>query len=89
MDEGMRIQGRIRKILKGIKPDRNINIEVSADLFNMGILDSFGMIEYLSALEKEFGVKIVDEDLIPQNFWNIEASVQLVRKYLQQPTDRH
>jgi len=77
------IQIRMEKIIKEIKPSKDMEIKMDTDLFETGILDSFGMIEYLSAVEKEFNIKISNEDLIPQNLWSIEASIQTVRKYLQ------
>ena len=76
------IENSIVKVLHNIKGAKDVVLELETNLFNVGVLDSFGMIEYLAALEKEFNIKFSNEDLIPQNLWNIEASAQLVRKYL-------
>ncbi len=78
------IENRIAKILNKIKDAKEVAFGLETDLFSIGVLDSFGMIEYLGALEKEFNIKILNEDLIPQNLWNLKASAQLVRKYLAQ-----
>jgi acyl carrier protein len=40
----------------------------SESLFDAGVLDSFGLLEFLTALEKDFDIKIPDEDLRPSNF---------------------
>ena len=76
------IQGRIEKIIQEIQPDQDMDINLETDFFGVGLLDSFGMIEYLVALEKEFNIKISNDDLIPQNLWNIKASIEKVKKYL-------
>jgi acyl carrier protein len=37
-------------------------------LCDAGVLDAFGLHEFLRTVEKELDVKIPDEDLIPPNF---------------------
>jgi len=37
-------------------------------LFDSGVLDSFGLPDMVSALEKEFGVRVPDADLNPRKF---------------------
>lgn len=41
-------------------------------LFDSGLLDSFGLPDLISALEKEFGVQIPDSDLNPRKFDTLE-----------------
>jgi acyl carrier protein len=48
-------------------------------LFETGVLDSFGLPDLVSELEKTFKVKIPDSDLRPANF----SSVQKIDSYLQ------
>jgi acyl carrier protein len=33
-----------------------------------GIIDSLGILDLVAFLEKEFGIKISDQELVPQNF---------------------
>ena len=47
-------------------------------LFDAGVLDSFGLLEFLTAVEKELDVKIPDEDLTPSNF----DTIAKIRSYL-------
>jgi acyl carrier protein len=47
-------------------------------LFDAGVLDSFGLLEFLTAVEKELDMKIPDEDLIPSNF----DTIAKIRSYL-------
>ena len=41
-------------------------------LFDSGLLDSFGLPDLISALEKEFGIEVPDSDLNPRKFDTIE-----------------
>ncbi len=41
-------------------------------LFDLGYLDSFALADMVSALEKEFGIKIPDSDLNPRKFESID-----------------
>ena len=38
-----------------------------------GIIDSFGIVRLIDAIEKEFKITISSEELIPQNFCSITA----------------
>jgi acyl carrier protein len=48
-------------------------------LFESGVLDSFGLPDMVSALEKEFGVKVPDADLNPRKF----DSLARIEQYLE------
>jgi acyl carrier protein len=37
-------------------------------LFESGLLDSFSLADLVSALEKEFAIRIPDSDLVPRKF---------------------
>ncbi|MBI2688172.1 MAG: acyl carrier protein [Acidobacteria bacterium] len=49
-------------------------------LFDNGVLDSFGLQDLVTGLEKSFGVKIPDSDLTPRKFDSIER----IEEYLQE-----
>lgn len=40
-------------------------------LLERGIIDSTGVLEVTAFLEDDFGLKVVDEDLVPDNFDSI------------------
>ena len=48
-------------------------------LFESGLLDSFALPDLVSALEKEFSIKVPDRDLNPRKF----DSIARIDKYLQ------
>lgn len=47
--------------------------QASDDLFKMGVLDSFALVDFVTVLEGETGIKVPDADVNPANFQTIEA----------------
>lgn len=45
-----------------------------------GILDSTGVVELTMFLEKEFGIQVSDEDLVPENMDSITAIAAFVER---------
>ena len=64
---------------------QNINDEIPDDvhvnLLEKGIIDSFDRVNIVSALEKEFLIEVKAEDVVPENFCNIEVMGNLLKKY--------
>lgn len=48
-----------------------------------GILDSTGMLEVVSFLEETWGIKVEDEELVPENLDSIDNLAEYVRRKLQ------
>lgn len=61
---------KIVEILKVVSQNPDVPDE-NESLFEGGYLDSFALPEVITALEKEFGVKIPDGDLNPRKFETI------------------
>jgi acyl carrier protein len=43
------------------------------DLFKTGALDSFALVDFVTVLEEQCGVKVPDSDVTPANFQTLEA----------------
>jgi acyl carrier protein len=43
------------------------------DLFASGALDSFALVDFVTVLEEQCGIRIPDAEVVPQNFRTIEA----------------
>jgi len=43
------------------------------DLFKIGALDSFALVDFVTVLEEQCGIKVPDSDVNPGNFQTIEA----------------
>jgi acyl carrier protein len=62
-----------------MKKDENL-IAFNDALLEKGIIDSWGIVELVEFLRKEFNVAIDDADILPENFASIESIASLVRK---------
>ncbi len=71
-------QTRIHSIVTQLSQVEGADPAPQQQLFDAGILDSFGLPDLVGALEKEFSVRIPDSDLLPANF----ASIQAIDSYL-------
>ena len=43
-----------------------------APLLENGILDSLGILDLVTYLESEFGIRVADDDLVPEHFQTLE-----------------
>lgn len=55
-------------------PDRNTS------LFEAGLLDSFSLVEFVTLLENELGIRVSDADLRPETF----ATIAKIEGYIAQ-----
>ena len=69
---------QIMKILKGIRSD--VDFENETALIDNGVLDSFDIISIVGEFNDAFGVEINADDLLPENFNNVAAMVELIGK---------
>jgi acyl carrier protein len=49
-------------------------------LLTNGLIDSLGILEVVSFVEKEFGIVVSDEDLLPENFGSISSLTNFVHE---------
>ena len=54
--------------------------DVQVDLLGEGIIDSFDIVNIVSALEDRFAIEIPAEDIVPENFSSVRRIVVLVQK---------
>lgn len=54
-------------------------IEPDEDLLEQGIIDSLGLMKLIAFLEETFGIKIQDEEIIPENFQSLNCMASLVK----------
>lgn len=71
---------KILEILQDIRPE--LDFTESTDFIEDGYLDSFDMVALVSAIDKEYGISILGEDIVPENFSNIESIIKIINKYL-------
>lgn len=51
------------------------------DLFKMGAVDSFSLVDLVAVIEENCGVKVPDGDVIPGNFQTIDRIEEYVTKH--------
>ena len=69
---------QIIEILKEIRPE--FEFDGVDNFFDEGMLDSFDLMSLVSSLGSQFGVQIKGEDILPENFANVDAIVCLLEK---------
>ena len=74
----MEQQQRIKAVVMRVAAKQEAEPAPAEELFETGVLDSFGLPDLVAALEKEFSVSIPDADLRPKNF----SSIEQIEKYL-------
>jgi len=57
-------------------------LDRSANLFELGLIDSFGFIELISYLELEFGIEFTDDDMMSGKMASFDGLVRFVGRKL-------
>lgn len=79
---GLSIRDKIQRFLEerflaGAGLDR---IQPDVSLLENGIMDSTGVLEFIDFLEATFDIKIMDEELIPNNLDSINKIVAFIER---------
>jgi acyl carrier protein len=65
--------------------DNPADLRDDVSFMDLGVIDSTGIMEVVIFMEENFGIKVLDEDLLPSNLDSINALVAFVeRKQAQQ-----
>lgn len=68
-------------ILKELTDDHELNeLDENESLLESGIIDSMAIIRLLTFLETEFKLKVLDEELLPENFNTVSSILALIDK---------
>lgn len=74
----MEIREKIIEIIQDINEDFDPTEE--SDIIEDGILDSFDIINFIMEANESFGVKINVEEIVPENFTNVESIQKLIER---------
>jgi len=66
----------IIKYISGVADEKGIKVEMDEDLFQNGVLDSFGFLMLLSYLQDSFAIEFEEDDMKPENFMSIHAIIR-------------
>lgn len=56
------------------------SLDLDEDLLEQGIIDSLGLMKLIAYMEEIFSIKILDEDIVPENFQTINRMAKLVEQ---------
>jgi acyl carrier protein len=51
------------------------------DLFQAGVLDSFALVDFITALEEHCGISVPDSDINPANFRTLEDIENYIKQH--------
>ena len=70
---------KILAILSDLHPE--FDYTTSSNFIEEGLIDSFDIVSLVSELNVQFGIEISGDDVLPENFENVQALEKLVAKY--------
>jgi acyl carrier protein len=60
--------------------DGNGAVGVDDDLIRRGIVDSLGLTQIVDFCESRYGIRVTDEDLVPENFQTVRSLAEFVAR---------
>ncbi len=60
-------------LVEEILQESDLVLEPDEDLLSTGLVDSMGIVRYIAWISEEFDIEIPTEDMIIDNFINLEA----------------
>ena len=69
---------KIIAILSELRPEFDFSEEV--DFIEEGMLDSFDIVSLIDEIESAFGVSISGADVLPENFCNVDAICETIKR---------
>ena len=70
-----------RFVVEKLAKVKNVEaVDDTTNLIESGVIDSLGIVNLVSYLENAFGVKIKDEDIIPDHFESIRAIAEYLER---------
>jgi acyl carrier protein len=77
------IVGEITQIIQELARVRRIaEVRPRDNLLAQGVVDSLAIVKLILFLEERFPIRISDEDIVPENFRDIESLSRLVQSKL-------
>jgi acyl carrier protein len=59
------------------------SLEPDEDLLGSGIIDSLGIMKVVLFMEDTFGIKVNDEEIVPDNFQTLNNMVKFIEQKMQ------
>ena len=75
------MEEKIRKILNDINEE--IIMYEGSDLLEDKVIDSFEVMEIVAALEESFNIELDPDNIISENFANMQSIIEMMKKCLE------
>ena len=56
------------------------SLDPDEDLLAQRIIDSLGVVRLIASLEKAFGIEVIDEEVVPENFQSLNSLVEYIEQ---------
>lgn len=66
--------------------DDSIKLGTDDSLLETGVIDSTGVLELVAYIEETYGIKVEDEEIIPENLDSIQNITSYISQKLSQPS---
>ena len=78
----MSIENKVRKFILDnyLFTDDESELENNDSFLEKGIIDSTGILEVIYFMEEEFGVKVADDEMLPENLDSVQNVVTFIEK---------
>jgi acyl carrier protein len=60
-----------------------VSLTPDENLLAQGIIDSMGIIKLIASMEKAFGIQVMDDEVVPENFQNLNSLARFVDEKMQ------
>ena len=67
------IQAQIMSYVRQIAADKDAKLTPASTLITNGFVDSLAVIDLIAFLEKEYAIKLANEEMTPENFDSVDA----------------
>jgi acyl carrier protein len=62
--------------------ERTLEVDASTRLIDGGLIDSMGLMQIIGFIEEQTGVRIPDEEVMPENFQTVGSMEGLIARLL-------
>jgi acyl carrier protein len=76
----MSFEPKITTFINQLALEGDTKVDGETSLLDSGIIDSTGILELVSFLEREFGIQVQDEEIVPENFENVRSIAAFVER---------
>ncbi len=59
------------------------SLDADEDLLEQRIIDSLGILKLVGFIEKTHGIKVLDEDVVPENFQSLNSMANFIEQKMQ------